>query len=1024
MNYISKQSFAVRKYLLSEWNVLEQPYEPLAADGPESLLFVPSPKDSIASDVASNDESADEATSTIVSAPSEAVGPNQQGDVECSSPVVDPAIIDGGAARVERRLNPVMGEYVTNKEASKGISLGKVLFELPCLPGPTITSWWIGQCRQPCPQMRRMFQANFSVEALAMPSTHPHPEAASLRSAVSRAIDNFARQAGLDVYSVSASSRDEGDRERLYHSVRDYAQPFALDEIGPNHLLKFVDVDYYADLPRYLSYGRPTILYTFVPVAAAGQVPDGSYSIREDRVTVRVDGGACYEHGLWDFSTDFITVGGARGLWVYTVDQLSFAEDPSRRVVGLFPEVYIPWTAAWLCKRQPLQRRTLERDGVVRVDYREGSRDMVSLSLAGRATSVSLPLNLYEAIVVRHSSAKWKVISDVERYLSSSGIDSPSINAALLFEILNKGAGFERDVPVTGVAHVVRNADHYQAVGPLVTEDGREYARVVSPPLVLPGTGAAAPCNSYNNDVACIKGRVNDVRNTKTPPGIFNKWADEFVKLIVPVAGIGTPVTLDEVMDNQNRPTQIARSEQAFPTMHAVSGCDVKSFQKAEFYPKENFPRNISTVPTDHTLRLSRYTYGLKKQRLLECLWYLPCKTPPEIAEALVAFCLLHQSVDETDYGKFDGTLSEWLRINVEFAVYLRWVSREYYDELRELLFAELQAKGRTKFGVKYNPGCSRLSGSPLTTDGNTIINAFVAYCCGRMRGLVSHEAWREIGLCYGDDGVTCHPQAVVSKVAQLLGLDIKIIHHEKHDPVGLLGRLFPDPWTSNESVQDPARTIGKIHLSVTTDTVPREIAAVHRATGYLATDSLTPLLGNYCRAVRRVLSHVEPDARYAEQLRRDDRYVSVGGSWPQLSTAVTAKVVAERLGLSVSELNALCDKLDLAGSEAEFPAPCINLERATVLSVVSHGEVKHPPKKEPRGETGAPRGSAGRNRREDRREKKTGNRPSGNRISPSNAKTNKSKQGQTAQTKSPTFRQQNKTRPTQSQGDRRALKR
>ena len=179
------------------------------------------------------------------------------------------------------------------------------------------------------------------------------------------------------------------------------------------------------------------------------------------------------------------------------------------------------------------------------------------------------------------------------------------------------------------------------------------------------------------------------------------------------------------------------------------------SFQKKEPYTKYNWPRNISTVPTDHTIRLSTYTYALKQDRLKKCDWYLPCLTPIEISNKFHLFCQTHEKVDETDHDKFDGRISRWIRLNVEHPIYHRHFRREFSKELGDLLARELGAPGRTKNGVKYEPECSRLSGSPLTTDGNTIINAFVGYCCGRMRGMTPVQAWQEIGLCYGDDGLS-----------------------------------------------------------------------------------------------------------------------------------------------------------------------------------------------------------------------------------------------------------------------------
>ena len=234
----------------------------------------------------------------------------------------------------------------------------------------------------------------------------------------------------------------------------------------------------------------------------------------------------------------------------------------------------------------------------------------------------------------------------------------------------------------------------------------------------------------------------------------MRKVAKDFVRHLVPIAGTGRPYPLTYVEEQQTKPFQRARNDAN--RYHDEFTMMVKAFQKKEAYNAPNYPRNISTVPHTQNVKLSSYTYAFKASVLQHVPWYMPTHTPAEIADAVQNLATSSTELVETDYSKFDGTFLRFMRVCVEFAIYKRWVHLDHLPELTTLLANEIQAPAVTRLGIKYDPDCSRLSGSALTTDGNSIANAFVSYLAGRVAGMDDDEAWSWIGIVYGDDGLRC----------------------------------------------------------------------------------------------------------------------------------------------------------------------------------------------------------------------------------------------------------------------------
>lgn len=745
-------------------------------------------------------------------------------------------------------------------------------------------------------------------------SGHSHARAANDRRLAELSIRNFITQQGFEPYAVSPSARDFKagiDCNRLYYSPKDLDQPYANTKINPNHVLYMIDVDYYANMEKWLLYGNPILLYTMIPNSVGGMVPDGSYHFEDDKLCLTMNGGAKYEHLLWDYGLDFFIVTDQKVGWsvMVKVDQLVSPLDSQRRIVCLTPTTWYPskynrplfGTVPTLSRFKVkfgdvniLINQTAEKDGTSKVNICAGFN--------GTPTSLRLRYDLFIGICKRLSLDKHPAVATVERYLNVDKIPDAGILAPIIFDAYSNGWFSSKYSKLKSITHagVARtSAPHYQALEPLLNDDGRQIGTVISKPLI-DGAGIF-PCESFNNDTQAIRGRVENIRNNKEPNNYMRKLADEFIRSFP--NGVAYPLSESEVIEEQTKPLQKVRSEQNKHWLR--DSFVVKAFMKKESYPKATDPRNISTCPPAHTIKLSRYTYAIKEV-LKQYPWFIPAHTPTQIVEKLREFVTDSDEVLETDYSRLDGTISEFLRM-IERGVYLRICNANDRPFLSQLLEDEYNCKAWTATGVKYDPGFSRLSGSPLTTDGNTLITAFVVYAAARRQNyLRAFNINRIPTMAYGDDGITkCISAKNLELTAKQLGLTLKCVSRKAGTPVTFLARVFVDPWSTETSVQDPARSLGKIHLS-SIKNAPNEVVAVNKANGYLTTDPLTPILSQYCRNICNTHPQVTSTVIKKYKLDSENWWVNnFADSWPQhdYDIELMRNVVGEALHLSPSEV-------------------------------------------------------------------------------------------------------------------------
>lgn len=781
------------------------------------------------------------------------------------------------------------------------------------------------------------------IEVIKMASGHTHPNAAALRTSAAKALEDVVKQSGFTPYSVSKSARDLYGGCRYYYFPKDLDKEYVNLPVNKNHVILMVDVDYYLDINHWLQYGNPILIYTFVPTTAGGSALDAHFTIADDEVTYNVSGGATYKHQVWDYRGDTVSVQDRWGnLLVYDIEQHILSADPTRRIVGFFPKAYVQYPYyRYMQEMTGVKRRQFNFDGLSAMEgakgvkvtmVRDETAKTISVAKAGSPVAVTIGEALYTAVVIRHRTSKKPLISDVERQLNAEKVDQAAIRAAVLFELLvdDRLLG----TPATTSMPCVPRG--FQAVGPLVTEDGKPIGRAVAPSLVT--HPAIFPVKSYNNDVASIEGRVVKMRNTARPPAQYTGFVEEFLALIIPEenAATGSPLSVAEVIEIQDRPSQRNRSQLAVASASILNANKIKAFVKGEAYTGTNDPRNISSVDTNHTLLLSGFTYAFKRDQLKQLEWYSPGKSPEEQCARL--YKISKDGVILRDYSRFDGTISEWLQKELVRRMYMRWCNFEHRSQLLKLLDNEDAATGITAHGYRYQPGFSRKSGSPLTTDGNTVINAFNAYCAFRLNGAVPAAAWKSLGLYCGDDGVDRFVPGLAghfSLVSEALGLKIELETTKAGEAIAYCGRIFCDPRTSNNSFQEPFRTLTKLHLTAAPPTVPDRQALANRAAGYAITDHLTPIIGPWCRRVLELCGDPNVDT-----MTGDERWKYQNEAWPQTNEELIRSHFCDIIGMSSGEVYEIEAAINRANSVEELPEAILengHMVKHKLLAVLGH---------------------------------------------------------------------------------------
>lgn len=746
-----------------------------------------------------------------------------------------------------------------------------------------------------------------------------------MRTSVAVKLEQTIIAAGLTPYSVSMSHRDKYDGCRYFFMQKDLDKAFRDDVVTDQHVLMMIDVDYYCDINQYLQLGNPLMLYTFVPTEAGGKALDASYTIDDNTVTYSVQGGATYHHELWDYQGDNVCVKDKYGnTIVYVIEQHVMEEDPNRRIVGFYPIATYPRYTVPFELTLGVKRLRPTHGGVNCIKNITSS--VVSVAVTGSTNAVTIPQSIYDALVVRRGESKNPVIADVERILNAEGIEKAFLKAPILFKLLSgeiSGCGTITSTTAIGPAR------NFQTMFPLVHEDGKAVGRSVAPPLVT--DPAFVPAKSYNNDVATISGRIDKIRNNKTTPADWKTYDSELAEFLVPkkLAATGAPFTYERVMELQSKPAQRGRSEQIKSTVALECLNKVKAFIKPEPYGSITDPRNISTVDPSHQLSYSCFTLPFKEDCLKGKPWFASSMTPTDLTNRVREVCQYRHGVIVSDYSRLDGHISADDKRFKEH-VYQRWTSHAHRAVLAKILAADRNPKGVTAQGHKYDPGFSQLSGSPGTTNDNNLVTLRHDYIALRLLGNEPEMAWQLVNqwvLGASDDRIRANLPGLaemLEQVATKLGHQLKsvVLKPLEGSPVPFLGRVYASPATHLDSVQDPERTLAKLHLTMSPDTVPAKQALFNRAFGYYVTDKSTPIIGVWCGKVIELLK--EEGFELRNSTNEEDYRVSAG-PYPQDNVDVLRNLMSLLLNLTADELDQIEKAIGAAKTIDDLPEGIID---------------------------------------------------------------------------------------------------
>jgi hypothetical protein len=257
-------------------------------------------------------------------------------------------------------------------------------------------------------------------------------------------------------------------------------------------------------------------------------------------------------------------------------------------------------------------------------------------------------------------------------------------------------------------------------------------------------------------------------------------------------------------------------------------------------------PRTISPVDIDQKIFMSCFTLAISSM-FKETPYYAFGKSPKEVAERIHEIGIKFKDAVETDYSKFDATLSYVIHCAMKF--FAGWFFPKHHREvLHQLMDREVDATCWL-LDIKYNLGTGRASGTPGTSIFNTMLNILMAYHTHRVgtdlisEGLSPEDSFERLGVYGGDDGNTPevdprHYERVTSQYGLKLTCSERI---PSDQALKFLARVYPNRKESPGSFTDPVRFFSKFHISCSRERDPVELYA-RKASALFVSDRHTPL--------------------------------------------------------------------------------------------------------------------------------------------------------------------------------------
>jgi hypothetical protein len=751
---------------------------------------------------------------------------------------------------------------------------------------------------------------------------NPHSVDAEIRRNATMLMERIVQAAGLERFDVQTCNGQLGS-SAVFDPVDVLVEPSAATEGGVHRFAyTMVDVDYYINMHEFLSEMKPVCLYTMVPDRAAGDDGTSTYYFSNNEMTFTAHGGYVATHAVWDYGPDYMNTTWRGVTTHYRV--LKYAYERSRSLVVLVPQFTIPERLQWAhahVTRHTLSRFNFNHPGTKGEDwtafkYFDASGCHVTVAAAGPDSKcVTVPWNVFSEVVdtlrvlggdrvPEHTVSQ--LTNSKHAYLLC-GYARQYLDKKHKLSVLHRGLDKTSPVVVGApgacpcqncVDPVVRgpNVSSHYKVGAheSVAEKTTVTAAASSPYVDKVGaaTNAAAPIRDKEAAKQAVQERVEKPQQEsrrRMDPERIRPFIRPFVAALLLRLPKVDPVTDEEVL-RRVKPAARQVTAEGLRERLTKNSKQTKAFIKAETYPEMKAPRLITPLSPELQSRMYRYSYALQ-DALHGQQWFAFGRTLPSLAQCIAEITRGQPAVLETDFSKYDGTISSLAR-EVEREVYYAFFPR-HRSELKVLGETQVNQLVSVK-GVKYSSGTSRSSGAPDTCLMNSILNLFTLY-------VYMGEAAFEQAVVGGDDGLIVLPSTkcytsqggkldcpMLRQIAEAMGFSIKCTVRESGQSFSFLARRFM--FGGCDSICQPDRTMSKAHIIGHPNVPPKLVKArlAMKLVSLLGSDANTPVVGDKLRSMLKDTGFSEKDdfsklKMPAELLASDGWWGKIleSGPWP-----------------------------------------------------------------------------------------------------------------------------------------------
>jgi len=740
------------------------------------------------------------------------------------------------------------------------------------------------------------------VRKLPTPNLRPnslltHPVDNANRGSAEQYMQLVADSLGMPLWIFQMSKSDQYQGligYRTYYDIADLNISVRKDPIPPGAAIGIVDVDYHIEnvagfLASRKFKDRMFILFTVTPTKVASQQEGNTaYTFEADgKMTFRIQGTKMYNHYVYNYSDDNILVTKYKFMVpIYTTSYRVYRHrvNSFKSVVILIPTMRLNFPYNQYFKMFPEKplRRLDPRVGDSLYMIHMGEEGLrCSIGEVGYYFSANMDITRFETCVLEAQA----LVNPITLGNTESLISGNRQEAAMIIKLVRQKQNIKHPEYVVANPPRIRKLIFEEQNIPHDPEAKSSGEAFMSPFL----DEAFWPARCKANDQRMIDGRVNSRKNTRELTPSLRKYMKEFLEFMIPIPEILVPVDNDELRNRQPTRTQQHILDDA-EGMGPSEKTQIKSFMKAEAARKIADPRNISTLPPGLKASYSMVIYSLMNyihdyQTFVP--WYASGFTPLEVASKVASTCQkAKRHAANTDYTRYDGGINDLSRL-FETMLLARAFKPEYKSSVLDLHSKQYQVQASTKFGVKYNTGYTRASGSPETAVMNAAYNAFISYVAYRIGGLMvpgldPEEAYNALGIYVGDDGLNADidPDAM-SNAANMCGQELKCeIVRKGALGITFLARLYsPYVWYGElNSMCDIHRQLAKFHSSAKLpDGTDNWTKLYMKCLSFRNSDANTPVLGPFIHKVMELAVRYPPNTAQVESFRKIfDRYLTV----------------------------------------------------------------------------------------------------------------------------------------------------